>query len=109
MATLQMHAPCNSDVARASQPQIQLISMSRYICDLTPLFGGFNNSPINYSVPFCTLIFLTASVESSTYPLPSMFWLSLLLAVVAFCATTTLRGRQKQTLPLPPGPRRKFI
>ncbi|KAJ6089845.1 hypothetical protein N7467_005061 [Penicillium canescens] len=38
-----------------------------------------------------------------------MFWLSLLLAVVAFCAITTLRGRQKQTLPLPPGPRRKFI
>ncbi|KAJ6101032.1 hypothetical protein N7499_000662 [Penicillium canescens] len=38
-----------------------------------------------------------------------MFWLSLLLAVVAFCAITALRGRQKQTLPLPPGPRRKFI
>jgi hypothetical protein len=38
-----------------------------------------------------------------------MFWLNLLLAVVAFCAITTLRGRQKQTLPLPPGPRRKFI
>jgi hypothetical protein len=36
-----------------------------------------------------------------------MFLIGLFIAVVAFCVI--LRGRQRQTLPLPPGPPRKFI
>ncbi|KAJ5297506.1 hypothetical protein N7508_007755 [Penicillium antarcticum] len=38
-----------------------------------------------------------------------MFLFSLLLGAVGFCVIAILRGRQKPTLPLPPGPRRKFI
>jgi hypothetical protein len=54
-------------------------------------------------------LYLNLPLNLQHISVPSMFWLSLLLAIVAFCATTALRGRQKQTLPLPPGPRRKFI